>query len=365
MIVKNESATLARCLGSVKDIVDEIIVVDTGSADGTQDIARAHGAQLIQSIWEHDFSRARNQSLKPATGAWILVLDADEYLLPGDAVALRELIAGHTDASGHASAAFQLVMQDLSADGRPGMLAHITRLFPNRPDVRFEWPIHEQVMTSLRRADVPVHVSTVKFLHTGYTDPARNRLKQVRNREILLTQIERRQQVTPMTFFLLGGCYLDLGEHEAALKAYRDACAQATAVEGDGELARGAQVRIVNSLIALGRHDEAIAEMPREFTVDWHPELIASRAEAETKRGDAEAARIWWERVLGCVAAPRIPPYDLSQLKCDALLFLGSYWKARSKPALGVQLLRAALAIKQNGNAFGPSELAALYAGSS
>jgi hypothetical protein len=67
--------------------------------------------------------------------------------------------------------------------------------------------------------------------------------------------------------------------------------------------------------------------------------------------------------VLACVAAPQIPPYDLSQLKCDALLFLGAYWKARSRPALGVQLLRAALAIKQEGKPFGPAELAALYAG--
>jgi tetratricopeptide (TPR) repeat protein len=364
MIVKNESATLARCLSSVKDVVDEMIVVDTGSSDGTQDIARANGAQLIQSSWENDFSRARNQSLAPATGAWILVLDADEYLLSEDAVALRELIARHTESEGKATTAFQLVMQDMSADGRPGMLAHITRLFPNRPDVRFEWPIHEQVMTSLGQAGVPVQTCAVKFLHTGYTDRARNKLKQARNRDILLAQIERREHVTAMTFFLLGGCYLDLGENQKALLTYREARARALSTNGGEEIARGAQVRIVNCLMALGHADQAIAETPASFDSSWHPELVALRAEAEARLGCADEARMWYERVLGCSAAPQIPPYDISQLKCDALLFLGSFWKARGKPALGVQLLRAALAIKQSGRAFGPAELAALYAAS-
>ncbi len=361
MIVKNERETLARCLASVKGVAGEIVVVDTGSTDGTQAIAREHGAQLIQSSWENNFSRARNQSLSAATGAWILVLDADEYLLPEDGTALRQLIAQHTDADGRATVAFQLVLQNLSADGRPGMLAHITRVFPNRPEVRYEWPIHEQVMTSLLRAGVPVLTSTVKFLHTGYANRERNRVKQLRNREIFQTQIAGGGDLAPMTYFLLGGCHLDLGEHEDALKIYRVALQAARRAPGGEEIARGAHVRVVTCLLALGRADEALTEMPTEFDAGWHPELVALRAEAEAKLGRGDGARGWYERVLGCVAAPQIPPYDVTELKCDALLFLGAYWKDRGKPARGVQLLRAALALKQEGKAFGPAELAALY----
>jgi tetratricopeptide (TPR) repeat protein len=361
MIVKNESATLGRCLASVKDVVDEIIIVDTGSTDGTQTIAREHGAQIIQSTWENDFSRARNESLAAANGAWILVLDADEYLLPEDAAALRALIATHTDSGGRATAAFQLVLQNLSPHGRPGMLAYITRLFPNRADVRYEWPIHEQVMTSLRRAGVPVYVSTIKFLHTGYADRERNRAKQLRNREILQTQIARGADVTPITYFLLGGCLLDLNELEEALKMFRAARRAALNFPSGEEIARGAQVRIVTCLIALGRADEAFEEMPAQFDKGWHPELIVLRADAAAKLGRADEARSWHERVLECGASPQIPPYDVFQLKCDSLRFLGAYWKERGKPALGVQLLRAALALRQDGTAFGPAELEALY----
>ena len=361
MIVKNESATLGRCLASVKDVVDEIIIVDTGSTDGTQTIAREHGAQIIQSTWENDFSRARNESLAAANGAWILVLDADEYLLPEDAAALRALIATHTDSGGRATAAFQLVLQNLSPHGRPGMLAYITRLFPNRVDVRYEWPIHEQVMTSLRRAGVPVYVSTIKFLHTGYADRERNRAKQLRNREILQTQIARGADVTPITYFLLGGCLLDLNELEEALKMFRAARRAALNFPSGEEIARGAQVRIVTCLIALGRADEAFEEMPAQFDKGWHPELIVLRADAAAKLGRADEARSWHERVLECGASPQIPPYDVFQLKCDSLRFLGAYWKERGKPALGVQLLRAALALRQDGTVFGPAELEALY----
>jgi Glycosyl transferase family 2 len=361
MIVKDERATLARCLQSVKSIADEIVVVDTGSTDGSQAIAREHGARLIQSTWENDFSRARNQSLAAATGAWVLVLDADEYLRPEDGNALRELIAKYSDADGRATTAFQLILENLSADGRPGMLAYITRLFPNRNDVRFEWPIHEQVMTSLLRAGVPVQTSTIKFLHTGYADRERNRAKQQRNREILQAQVAQGVDVTPMTYFLLGGCHLDLGEHEEALKRYRTARQIALSDPHGAELARGAQVRIVTCLISLGRAEEAFSEMPAQFDSGWHPELIVLRADAAAKLGRADEARSWHERVLECGASPQIPPYDAIQLKCDSLHFLGAYWRERGKPALGVRLLRSALALKQEGVAFGPAELEALY----
>ena len=241
------------------------------------------------------------------------------------------------------------------------MLAYITRLFLNRADVRYEWPIHEQVMTSLRRAGVPVYVSTIKFLHTGYADRERNRAKQLRNREILQTQIARGADVTPITYFLLGGCLLDLNELEEALKMFRAARRAALNFPSGEEIARGAQVRIVTCLIALGRADEAFEEMPAQFDKGWHPELIVLRADAAAKLGRADEARSWHERVLECGASPQIPPYDVFQLKCDSLRFLGAYWKERGKPALGVQLLRAALALRQDGTAFGPAELEALY----
>ena len=80
MIVKDEEENIERSLMSVKPVVDEMIVVDTGSTDRTKDIARSLGAKVYDFQWTDSFSDARNFSLSKATGKWILVLDADEVI---------------------------------------------------------------------------------------------------------------------------------------------------------------------------------------------------------------------------------------------------------------------------------------------
>ena len=80
MIVINESARLARALESARGLVQEIIITDTGSTDGTKDIARRLGAEVHEFAWNDNYSEARNASIEKATGDWILVLDGDEYL---------------------------------------------------------------------------------------------------------------------------------------------------------------------------------------------------------------------------------------------------------------------------------------------
>jgi glycosyltransferase involved in cell wall biosynthesis len=84
MIVKNEEAHLERCLDSVKDMVSEMIIVDTGSTDRTVEIAHAYGAKVYHFDWCDDFAAARNESLKHATGEWLLMMDADNWLEPED-----------------------------------------------------------------------------------------------------------------------------------------------------------------------------------------------------------------------------------------------------------------------------------------
>src|SRR5690606_19791317 len=92
MIARNEEAHLARCLQSVRDLVDEIVLVDTGSTDRTVAIAEAFDARVFHVAWQDDFSLARNASLEEARGDWILVLDADETIAQRDHDVIRRLL---------------------------------------------------------------------------------------------------------------------------------------------------------------------------------------------------------------------------------------------------------------------------------
>jgi glycosyltransferase involved in cell wall biosynthesis len=96
-IVRNEAATLAQCLLSVSDLVDEIVVVDTGSSDRSKDIALQHAARVFDLPWPDSFAAARNESIRHATGHWLLWLDAEEYFDEANREKLRRLVAELND----------------------------------------------------------------------------------------------------------------------------------------------------------------------------------------------------------------------------------------------------------------------------
>ena len=179
LIARNEAGCIARCLDSAKVLASELIVVDTGSKDDTPSIARSCGARVLNFDWCDDFSAARNFGLEAAQGRWILVLDADEYLPPASLAALRALIESPADC------AYHLLNKSSSDGGKTGMVGKIVRLFPNRPEIRYEWPVHEQVVTSLNRAGIPILDTTIEIIHTGYASPEINAAKQTRNLRIL------------------------------------------------------------------------------------------------------------------------------------------------------------------------------------
>ncbi|MBT9544047.1 MAG: glycosyltransferase family 2 protein [Candidatus Sericytochromatia bacterium] len=135
MIVKNEAPCLARCLESVKGIADEIIIVDTGSEDQTVQIAHTFTDKVFHFDWCDDFSAARNESLKHATGDWILILDADEVLAERAQKHLKTFLA-QQNPSKEVVFNFQVVTS--------GEQPLFTRAcFPNHLGIRFKGQIHE------------------------------------------------------------------------------------------------------------------------------------------------------------------------------------------------------------------------------
>lgn len=169
MIVRNEAERLAACLESVAGLIDELIVVDTGSTDATIAIAKAAGAHVYEVPWQDDFAAARNASLAYATGAWVLVLDADEVLLPGVLQALAPYRA-MADV-----VAISLRRHELGAQQAP--YSQILRLFRRHSAIYFERPYHEGVDDSIQalQSQEPhwrvLTVTDVAIEHSGYTAP--------------------------------------------------------------------------------------------------------------------------------------------------------------------------------------------------
>ena len=97
MIVRDEQQNLAECLAPVADLFDEIVIVDTGSVDETKEIARRFTPHVYDFEWCDDFSAARNESLRHATGDWVFWLDADDRVRPEHIAALRELLNTQLD----------------------------------------------------------------------------------------------------------------------------------------------------------------------------------------------------------------------------------------------------------------------------
>jgi glycosyltransferase involved in cell wall biosynthesis len=141
MIAKDEEQTIGRCLQSVSGVVDEIIVVDTGSNDKTCQIAQSFGANVQSFIWNNNFSDARNASLDLATGEWILFLDADEELARESKEVLRKVIL-NSEVDGY----FMKIINLSGDDSTPETSADMVfRLFRNKPNFRFRGVVHEQI----------------------------------------------------------------------------------------------------------------------------------------------------------------------------------------------------------------------------
>ncbi len=140
-IALNEEVALPQCLSSVAGVVDEIVLLDTGSSDRTPEIARSFGARVYNYKWCNDFSAARNEALKYVQGDWVLVLDADEVLRPEIVPSLKQVIKNET------YLLINLLRFEVGAASSPYSL--VSRLFRRHPNIYFARPYHALVDDSV------------------------------------------------------------------------------------------------------------------------------------------------------------------------------------------------------------------------
>lgn len=191
MIVKDEAMFLPRCLASVRGVVDEIIVVDTGSTDGTPDLARRAGARVFHLPWRDDFAAARNYALAQATGSFVLVLDADEELGPGAGAALKKAIRRNDLDCGmlplhNAKTLFAPVKDVVHGAQRIGDPTLLPRLLRRAPDLAWKGVVHESVGAWVAVRQTRVHAVKAPIVHWGAVAEVReSRRKSDRNMTLL------------------------------------------------------------------------------------------------------------------------------------------------------------------------------------
>jgi hypothetical protein len=354
LIVRNEAARLPACLESVRSLAAEIIVVDTGSTDGTPEVAREAGARVHAIVWPDDFSAARNASLELATGRWILVLDADETLSPEACAAIRREVVGPAD---HACS---LVQRNRLPDGAGHVCVRIVRLFPRHPRVRFERPIHEQVNTGLEREGIPILDTEIAFEHGGYEDIRAMPAKTLRNRALIEAALARDPEGDPNLRYFHAATFSDAGDHGRAAEEYA-LCARASAGRRR-KLAEAATLKQAESYVLGGRPDLALPLLPASPAGEVHPLACDLRARLASENGRGDEARRWRERLLAHADTAYLPPVALGPMKLRALSALAEDWFAAGRKDAAVRVLRLSLEIAQGRRVYADGELARAYA---
>ncbi|KOA20249.1 SPBc2 prophage-derived glycosyltransferase SunS [Clostridium homopropionicum DSM 5847] len=217
MIVKNEEKYLPQCLKSIKDIVDEIIIVDTGSTDRTVDIAKSFGAKVYYFQWNNNFSEARNESLKHATKDWILILDADDELYTKDQENLKDLLTKQLDEN--AIYFFETLNYYGSTIDDNSITVNLNpRLFKNNQGTHYEGEIHNQLVHSENKYNLIYKF--VQIHHYGYMENSiSSKNKRNRNITLLKKQIEENPDDV-FAYFNLGTEYAALNDERTALEHY-------------------------------------------------------------------------------------------------------------------------------------------------
>jgi glycosyltransferase involved in cell wall biosynthesis len=185
LMVKNEENQLNRCLDSIKEYCDEIIIVDTGSTDKTIEIAKEYTDKIYNHLWENDFSLHRNQSISYATGDWLLIIDADEELkidlTKNELIGLLEKVPETTNSAA-------IIMEDIQK-GNIVMRCNSARLF-RKDKVSYKGRVHNQPIIEGNS----VILEDIVLYHYGYDrSPERMKEKFERSKELLLKQYENNE----------------------------------------------------------------------------------------------------------------------------------------------------------------------------
>ncbi|WP_010631893.1 CDP-glycerol glycerophosphotransferase family protein [Sporolactobacillus vineae] len=316
MIVKNEESVLQRCLESVKDGVDEIVIVDTGSTDKTKEIAKQYTDKVYDYKWNDSFSEARNFAQSKATSEWILALDADEFVDHQNLLELRdELKENKNDFN-------MCVVKIYNFAGRDAQTIfnnYHVRIYKNDPAIKYYRAIHEQ----LKRMDgkeLRSHVSRLVVYHSGYLSyTVATKNKGLRNRTLINKEIKVEGQ-TGFDYFNLGNELVSQGKTERALDCYVKAYQKAPNIKFSW--VGTCLIQICQCLVSLKRYQDTLNVIrDSEAIFNSYPDFKAIRGRVYFLQGRLDDALHELKEII-----ENQDKYQEALLSTDSISYLPNKW---------------------------------------
>lgn len=284
MIVRDEEAVLGRCLESVAAAVEEIIIVDTGSTDGTKAVAAAYTDKIYDFAWVDDFAAARNASFAKATGDYILWLDADDVLLPEDLDALL-CLKNRLDQS-PADVVMMRYNTGFDSRGNPTFFFDRERLVRRGANPVWHGRVHEYIHCpgSRIKANIAITHRSVKTVYT------------TRNLQIYEKMEAAGDPFTPRDLFYYGRELYYHGQYDRAIDWL-----QAFLAPGDGWLPDQLEACkfLSAALQATGQWDGAFAALCRGLAMGVpRADLMCGCGDLLLAKEDYPAASCWYKWAL-------------------------------------------------------------------
>lgn len=283
MIVKNEEKFLRDCLLSIKEVADEIVLVDTGSTDNTIKIAEEYGAKIFNFPWVNDFSAARNFALEKSTGDWILYLDADESLDHHSITEVKKIIENK------ALLACYCKVECYDSEESRDYSIRYPRLFANSQEIKFTGNVHEEIEPSFIKNKYLLINSNILIHHSGYNISKEEKNKKV-NRNLSLLIEEYNLHKSAYGAFQIAQSYNALAEKDNAHKYYKIACESA-------ELERPLRAQCFSAISLMAHNDQKIVDAEKyiQFSLkldDRQPFSQFLSSKIALRRGDQLTAEV-------------------------------------------------------------------------
>ena len=222
MIVKNEAQYIRRCLESVKDLVDEIVIVDTGSTDSTKEICKQYTNQVYDFKWNDNFSDARNFALSKVSKScnWILRLDGDEELPRQNIMQIYNVID-----NADADVFIFPITNILQIKPFKSVLSKTARLFRNIEGITFTGIVHEEIDESVKKLNLKITNFNGHIIHYGYLKNANTLEDKFKFYEKLALKEIEKDPNNFKPYYNLASHYCYLKDYDKATELYSKALA--------------------------------------------------------------------------------------------------------------------------------------------